>query len=60
MDLREFADEIDAWILDEFRKIGLETARAVLEIGQEDLARRTDLEVETIVEVLKILKEELA
>jgi len=60
VDLREFADEIDAWILDEFRKIGLETARAVLEIGQEDLARRTDLEVETIVEVLKILKEELA
>ncbi len=60
VDLREFADEIDAWILDELRKIGLETARAVLEIGQEDLARRTDLEVETIVEVLKILKEELA
>jgi N utilization substance protein A len=60
VDLREFADEIDAWILDEFRKIGLETARAVLEIGQEDLARRTDLEVETIAEVLKILKEELA
>jgi N utilization substance protein A len=60
VDLREFADEIDGWILDEFRKIGLETARAVLEIGPEDLARRTDLEVETIAEVLKILKEELA
>lgn len=60
VDLREFADEIDGWILDEFRKIGLETARAVLEIGSEDLARRTDLEVETIEEVLKILKEELA
>ena len=60
VDLREFADEIDGWILDEFRKIGLETARAVLEIGSEDLARRTDLEVETIDEVLKILKEELA
>lgn len=60
VDLREFADEIDGWILDEFRKIGLETARAVLEIGEEDLVRRTDLEVETIAEVLKILKEELA
>lgn len=60
VDLQEFADEIDGWILDEFRKIGLETARAVLEIGQEDLVRRTDLEVETIAEVLKILKEELA
>jgi N utilization substance protein A len=60
VDLREFADEIDAWILDEFRKIGLETARAVLEIGEEDLVRRTDLEVETVAEVLKILKEELA
>jgi N utilization substance protein A len=60
VDLQEFADEIDGWILDEFRKIGLETARAVLEIGQEDLVRRTDLEDETIAEVLKILKEELA
>jgi N utilization substance protein A len=60
VDLQEFADEIDGWILEEFRKIGLETARAVLEIGQEDLVRRTDLEDETIAEVLKILKEELA
>ena len=58
--MREFADEIDEWILNEFIRIGLDTARSVLALNEEELARRTDLEVETIREVVKILKEELA
>ena len=60
VELKEFGDEIDAWILDEFIKIGLETARSVMDLDVEDLAKRTDLEVETIREVLRILKEEMA
>jgi N utilization substance protein A len=60
VELREFADEIDEWILNEFIRIGLDTARSVLALNEEELARRTDLEVETIREVVKILKEELA
>jgi N utilization substance protein A len=59
VDLEEFADEIDGWIIDEFKKIGLDTARAVLELEEADLVSRTDLEEETIQEVKKILKEEL-
>ena len=57
--LEEFADEIESWILDELRGIGCDTARSVLEISKEDLVKRTDLEEETIDEVLKILQEEL-
>ena len=60
VELREFADEIDEWVLNEFIRIGLDTARSVLALNEEELARRTDLEVETIREVVKILKEELA
>jgi N utilization substance protein A len=60
VELKEFADEIDEWILNEFIKIGLDTARSVIELDEEDLAQRTDLEIETIREVLKILKEEMA
>jgi N utilization substance protein A len=60
VDLKEFADEIEPWILEEFVKIGLDTARSVLAIEENELASRTDLEVETIREVLKILKEEMA
>ena len=48
VNLDEFADEIDGWILDELKAIGLDTARAVMALEVEDLARRTDLEVETI------------
>lgn len=59
VDLEEFADEIDSWILDELKAIGLDTARSVLELDKDDLISRTDLEEETIEEVLKILKEEL-
>ncbi len=60
VDLKEFADEIEPWILEEFVKIGLDTARSVLALEENELAQRTDLEVETIREVLKILKEEMA
>ncbi len=60
VELKEFSDEIDAWILDEFVKIGLETARSVLNRDEEFLVNRTDLELETIREVIKILKDELS
>ncbi|VXB17344.1 Transcription termination/antitermination protein NusA [Flavobacterium sp. 9AF] len=59
VELREFSDEIDAWIIEEFEKIGLDTARSVLNQEVDDLVRRTDLEEETILEVVRILKEEL-
>jgi len=58
VNLDEFADEIDGWILDELKAIGLDTARAVMALEVEDLARRTDLEVETINHVLTVLKAE--
>ncbi len=58
VDLSEFSDEIDQWIIDEFKAIGCDTARSVLEIGVEDLVKRTDLEEETVKEVVRILKEE--
>jgi N utilization substance protein A len=58
VDLEEFADEIDSWIIDELKSIGCDTAKAVLEIGLEDLVKRTDLEKETIEEVFRILKAE--
>lgn len=59
VDLEEFADEIDGWIIDELKAVGLDTARSVLELSKEDLVSRTDLEEETIAEILKILREEL-
>jgi N utilization substance protein A len=58
VDLMEFTDEIDEWILLEFRKIGLDTAKSVLTIGKADLVRRTELEEETVDEVLDILRKE--
>lgn len=59
VDLEEFADEIDHWIIDELKKIGCDTARNVVDLGQEELVKRTDLEEETVAEVLRILKAEL-
>ncbi|VBB48672.1 Transcription termination/antitermination protein NusA [uncultured Paludibacter sp.] len=56
--LDEFADEIDQWIIDQFKAIGCDTAKSVLAISREDLIRRTDLEEETIDEVLAILTSE--
>lgn len=59
VDLDEFADEIDGWIIDELKAVGLDSARSVLELTKEDLVSRTDLEEETIAEIIKILREEL-
>lgn len=59
VDLEEFSDEIDSWILDELKAIGCDTARSVLDIPKEELVKRTDLEEETVEELLRILKEEL-
>jgi len=58
VDLEEFADEIDSWIIDELKAIGCDTAKSVLEISIDDLVQRTDLEKETIVEVFRILNAE--
>jgi N utilization substance protein A len=58
VDLEEFADEIDSWIIDELKAIGCDTAKYVLEISVEDMVQRTDLEKETIEEVFRILKAE--
>ncbi len=58
IDLAEFADEIDEWVIDEFKKIGCDTALSVLEMSVDDLERRTDLERVTIEEVQAILRAE--
>jgi N utilization substance protein A len=58
VDLDEFADEIEGWIIDEFKAIGCDTAKSVLDYSVEDLVKRTDLEEETIIEVRKILQSE--
>lgn len=58
VDLEEFADEIEHWIIDEFKKTGLDTAKSVLTLTKEDLLRRTELEEETIEDVFKILRQE--
>jgi N utilization substance protein A len=58
VDLEEFSDEIDSWILDELKKAGCDTAKSVLELPIDDLVKRTDLEEETIKEVIRILRAE--
>jgi len=58
VDLDEFVDEIDAWIIDELKGIGLDTAKSVLEMSDADLVSRTELEKETIEEIKKILEAE--
>jgi len=58
VELSEFSDEIDGWIIEEFSKVGLDTAKSILEQEVADLVKRTDLEEETINEVMRILKEE--
>lgn len=58
IDLDEFSDEIDGWIIDELKRIGCDTARSVLNLSPAELERRTDLEKETIADVLRILNEE--
>ena len=58
IDLEEFADEIDSWIIDELKGIGCDTAKSVLELSPEELVRRTELEEETVKEIVSILKAE--
>jgi len=58
VDIEEFADEIDGWIIDELKRIGLDTAKSVLAISQHDLVRRTDLEEDTVREIVRILQAE--
>jgi N utilization substance protein A len=60
VDLEEFKDEIEPWIIEALKGIGCDTARMVVEIPAEELAKRTDLEEETIAEVLRVLKLELS
>jgi len=60
VDLQEFSDEIDQWILDELKNIGCDTAKSVLDLTTNELVKRTDLEEETIIEVRKILNEEFS
>jgi transcription termination/antitermination protein NusA len=58
VDLEEFSDEIEAWVIDELKRVGCDTGRSVLALSAEELERRTDLEKETIADVRKVLQEE--
>ncbi|NRD24298.1 transcription termination/antitermination protein NusA [Winogradskyella litoriviva] len=58
VELKEFSDEIEDWVISEFSKAGLDTAKSILEQDVIDLVKRTDLEEETILDVIRILKEE--
>ena len=58
IDLEEFSDEIETWVIDELKRVGCDTARSVLDLSAEELERRTDLERETIEEVRKVLQAE--
>ena len=58
IDLEEFSDEIEGWVIDELKRVGCDTARSVLDLTAEELERRTDLEKETIGEVRKVLQAE--
>lgn len=58
VDIEEFSDEIDGWIIDEFKRIGLDTAKSILALSVGELVKRTDLEEETVKEVLSILQAE--
>ena len=58
VELTEFLDVIEEWMLEEFKRIGLDTAKSVLSVSKNDLVRRTDLEEETIEDILEILRKE--
>ncbi|MDB5116650.1 MAG: transcription termination/antitermination protein NusA [Mucilaginibacter sp.] len=58
VDIEEFSDEIESWIIDEFKRIGLDTAKSVLALTVGELVKRTDLEEETVKEVLAVLQAE--
>ncbi|MBQ7551166.1 MAG: transcription termination/antitermination protein NusA [Bacteroidales bacterium] len=59
VDLNEFTDVFDQWVIDEFKKIGCDTAKSVLKVPREELIQRTDLEEETVDELIAAVKEEL-
>ncbi len=58
IDLQEFSDELEGWVIDELKRVGCDTARSVLDLSVEELERRTDLEKETIAEVRRVLQAE--
>ncbi len=58
VDLDEFGDEIESWVIDELKRIGLDSAKSVLALNKEELVRRTDLEEETVEGLLNVLKKE--
>jgi len=58
VDIEEFSDEIESWIIDEFKRVGLDTARSVLALNVDELIRRTDLEEQTINDVIQIFRSE--
>lgn len=58
VDIEEFADEIDDWIIDELKRVGLDSAKSVLALTEEELIRRTDLEEDTIQDIIRILQAE--
>ena len=58
VDLDEFSDELEGWVIDALKNIGCDTARSVLDLEMEELIRRTDLEEETVKEVVAILASE--
>jgi len=60
VDLDEFKDELDAWVVDTLKNIGCDSARSVLKLSRSELLRRTDLEEETVDEILKVLRAEFA
>ena len=58
IDLEEFSDEIETWVIDELKRVGCDTARSVLDLSASELERRTDLERETIADLRKVLQDE--
>ena len=58
VDLEEFSDEIEGWIIDQLKAIGCDTARSVIQLGKAELVKRADLEEETVDEIVRILRAE--
>ena len=58
VDIEEFSDEIESWVIDELKRVGLDSAKSVLSLSEEELVRRTDLEEDTIRDILRILQAE--
>jgi N utilization substance protein A len=58
VDIEEFSDEIEGWIIDELKRVGLDTAKSILSLSVDELVKRTDLEDTTVKDVIEILKSE--